>query len=112
MSTCPLSTANRIAVWIKPSETDRSVRDAEPTSRSTAFTGRIAPKEEREAVSQFDDLPMIQCPPQPVPVGHPEHPDFKGYDDIPVDPPWAFRGYADLSDLSVLNSLPGWTPEE
>lgn len=30
-------------------------------------------------MSDFDDLPLIQCLPQPVPVGHPEHPDFRGY---------------------------------
>lgn len=57
---------------------------------------------------QFDDLPMIQCRPQPVPVGHPEHPDFKGYDDIPVDPPWTYK----YAELDALYSLPGWTPED
>jgi hypothetical protein len=30
-------------------------------------------------MSDFDDLPLIQCRPLPVPVGHPEHPDFRGY---------------------------------
>jgi len=31
-------------------------------------------------MSDFDDLPLIQCLPLPVPVGHPEHPEFRGYD--------------------------------
>jgi hypothetical protein len=32
-------------------------------------------------MSDLDKLPLIRCRPQPVPVGHPEHPDFSGYDD-------------------------------
>ena len=35
-------------------------------------------------MSDLDDLPLIRCRPQPVPVGHPEHPDFCGYDDEPA----------------------------
>lgn len=31
-------------------------------------------------MSDFDDLPLIQCLPVPAPVGHPEHPEFRGYD--------------------------------
>lgn len=51
--------------------------------------------------SQFDDLPMIQCQPLPVPVGHPEHPDFKGYEDIPDEPFYiCFRGF---------DNVPGWS---
>lgn len=32
-------------------------------------------------MSDLDNLPLIRCKPQPVPVGHPEHPDFRGYKD-------------------------------
>lgn len=35
----------------------------------------------KDCIRDFSDLPTIQCPPQPVPVGHPEHPDFRGYGD-------------------------------
>jgi hypothetical protein len=32
-------------------------------------------------MSNLDNLPLIRCRPQTVPVGHPEHPDFRGYDE-------------------------------
>lgn len=47
-------------------------------------------------MSDLDDLPLIRCKPQPVPVGHPEHPDFCGYDD--PGPTTADEGGSD-SDL-------------
>lgn len=54
-------------------------------------------------MSQFDDLPLIQCRPQPVPVGHPEHPDFRGYEGTSGEDYPAFRGY---------HNVYGWTIEE
>ena len=43
------------------------------------------PKDQRD---EFADLPLIQCRPQPVPVGHPDHPEFSGYDDDNEDDPY------------------------
>lgn len=54
-------------------------------------------------MSQFDDLPLIQCRPQPVPVGHPEHPDFRGYEGTSGEDYPAFRGY---------HNVYGWTIED
>lgn len=48
-------------------------------------------------MSDIDDLPLIQCRPQPVPVGHPEHPDFRGYEDDPP-PSDEYVPDADLAD--------------
>ena len=56
-----------------------------------------------KAMSQFDDLPLIQCKAQPVPVGHPEHPDFSGYEGTSGDDYPTFRGF---------DSVPGWAIQE
>jgi hypothetical protein len=56
-------------------------------------------------VSDIDKLPLIQCKPLPVPVGHPEHPDFRGYDDDPVpDPVFDYEGDLDavIAELNFV----------
>lgn len=106
MSTCPLSTANMIAEWIKQVASGRSVLDAARISRSMVFTVRIAPRERRGSMSQnqFDDLPMIQCLPVAVPVGHPEHPDYDENEEIPDEPFYiCFRGF---------DNVPGWSIDQ
>ena len=55
-------------------------------------------------MSDADDWPLIRCKPQPVPVGHPEHPDFRGYDDPVPDPVFDYEGDLDavLADLTAV----------
>lgn len=43
------------------------------------------PERQATTMSDLDNLPLIRCKPQPVPVGHPEHPDFCGYDEPAPD---------------------------
>lgn len=56
--------------------------------------------------SDIDQLPLIQSMPLPVPVGHPEHPDFRGYDDDPV-PDTVFDYEGDL-DAVIAEVASAW----
>jgi len=71
-------------------------------------------------MNNFDDLPLIKCQPQEVPVGHPEHPDFRGYEGTSGEdyPTLGCRCPSHVSrepeapPLRGFNNISGWVIEE